>query len=821
MPALFKVYAESEPHAGVRHAIEYSINRFYAVHQEAFVFQALNMLSHVVMSPEVDGSWVAQQIFLLLSTLQDHSPVHAADAAGIHGSNKTQEQEALMVRTAEEKPQAFLTILRKSSGSQGEDVGLVVPDQYEGGHLKLDNLVRLLLTVIGHDPSIRRAEQFLRLLQLMASHFYDASSVAQSVLREGIQALGRLFIARSTGKVKTAENSQFRGEESSRSFSQAAGPSFDVFEAATSPSNFVEMKHDYLSLVAEFSKSGGSFGSSTLRHIFDLAKIMLKDSDPVGSERVASFLCSFAHNILVGNKSELQLKQVLAFLNELGPIFRVYAAAADFSGVLEVVLHLAENPVYADEPTFSLVVFTHFCSAGLEIFERLASDGFAFSTPLRPVLVRLLCQATLLSGTDVVGFIEQQPITFDFVAGILYPMALNLPSAAEIASEARWMEAGRRAAIRRTWICLLQLAMQACQGQWPSSDRTSQPERSRSQEKRRNIPKSSPAATLSMALQTLKIVVLKAEDELSISLPSIWVQMGSLLKNVLSPGGARFATSAQGASVPSSPRESFVALNSRSSEDSDLLNPPSPRADSFRIISPLRPAFPRPSLLDYILWSMLEFVCRHRSPLMLQMRLFLREKTASLDEELRFQQALPARSKRLSYTSVFSKTRQKSEHGSRVPSPEATPFLSPRPHYGDVLLTPPKQERKPGYARSPPTTPGGSEVAEPRIVHLGPVQNFDMFRRSPSPGSGESGTKSRKWQIAKSTTIRSAKLVLATYRRVRAVQCIMGYTELLPMPDDVEEVADDVRVWSKGTTLREIKGETGDLMEEFWLEDEG
>src|SRR5258708_28160966 len=63
---LFKVYSESESNEGVRLAIEYSVNRFYAVHQEAFVFQALNMLSHIVMLPEVDGPWVAKQVFLLL-----------------------------------------------------------------------------------------------------------------------------------------------------------------------------------------------------------------------------------------------------------------------------------------------------------------------------------------------------------------------------------------------------------------------------------------------------------------------------------------------------------------------------------------------------------------------------------------------------------------------------------------------------------------------------------------------------------------------------------------------------------------------------------
>lgn len=826
IPALFKVYAEAESNEGVRRAIEYGINRFYAVHQEAFVFQALNMLSHVVMLPEVDGPWVAKQVFSLLSTLKDDAPVNAADAAGIHGSNKIQEQEALMLRTAEERPQALLTLLRRSSGSQGEDAGFAVPDQYDGGHLSLDNFVRLFLTVIGHDPGIRRAEQFLRLLRLMVPYFHDASSVAWGVLQEGINALCTIFITRSTGKTKATENSQIRNETSSQSFSQAVDASVDAFEAAKSPSDFLEMKFDYLSLVAEFSKSGGSFGSSALRRVLDLARVMLRDSDPVGSERVASFLGSLAHNVLVRDtSSDLQLKRVLTFLNELGPMFKSHAGSADFSKVLEVVLCLVENPIYANQPAFSLVVATHFCSAGLEVFERLASDGFAFSTPLRPVLVRLLCRATLLTGTDVVGLIEQRPITFEFVAGILYPMVLNLPSAAEIASDTRWMETGRRLAIRRMWICLLQQVMQACQRQGSTNtsnkaEKSFQPERRRSQEKKRNVVKNYPAAILSIALQTLKIVILKAEDELSISLPSIWVQMGLLLKSILSAGNARFAVPEESTSVPSSPLQSSVGLRPRTSEDSDLLAPPSPRIASSRLHSPLPLSCPQPSLIDYLLWSMLEFVCRHRSPLMLQMRLFLQEATATLDEELRGQQALPIRSKRFSYTTVFAKTPRRSGHWSKSPSPEASPFLAPlRPYHGDDLLTPPKPERKPGYARSP-TTPGAPDAHELKIVHLGPVQNFDLLHRSPSPGLGESGAKSRKWLMANSTTIRSAKLMLATYRRVRAVQRIMGYTELLPAPDGADGSVDDVRVWSRKTALNEIEVETADLIEEFWLEGE-
>ena len=813
------VYAEAESNEGVRRAIEYSINRFYAVHREAFVFQTLNMLSHIVMVPEVDGLWIAKQIFLLLSTLKDDAPIHAPDAAGIHGSNRAQEREALMLRTADEKPQAFLALLRKNSGSQGEAVGVTVPDQYDSSRLSLDNFVRLLLTVIGHDPTIRRAEQFLRLLRFMAPYFYDASSQARSVLLEGINALSLIFVGRSTGKSKVTENSQIRAEESIDSFSQAAGASIDAFEAAKSPSNFTEMKFDFLSLVTEVSKSGGSFGLRALRRILDLTKTILKGSDPKDGERAASFLGSFAHHVLLRNASDAQLKQVLTLLNELGPIFKAHAGTVDFSKMLEVVVHLVENPVYANQPSFSLIVVTHFCTAGLEVFDKLSSDGSTFSNPLRPVFVRLLCRATLLTGTDVVGLIEQRPMTFEFVAGILYPMALNLPSTAEIASDTRWMEAWRRAAIRRMWICLLQQAMQACQGQWlartnDKAEKSPPLERKRSQEKKGYVVKNYSAATLSIALQTLKIIVLKAEDELSSSLPNIWVQMGLLLKNVLSAGNARFATSDRFASATSSPRQSFTGLKPRTSEDSDLLTPLSPRITHSRAHSP------QPFLIDYLLWSMLDYVCRHRSPLMIQLRLFLQEATATLDRDHHVEQAPAARSRRSSYMSVFAKTPQRSGHRSKAPSPEASPFLTPLGlHQGDVLLTPPKPERKPGYARSP-ITPGDSEGVEPKIVHLGPVQNFDMFRRSLSPGFGESETKSRKWSQANSTTITSAKLVLDTYRRVRAVQRFMGYTDLLPVPGRTEGSVDDVRVWSRGTALNEIEGETTDLMEEFWSQDE-
>src|ERR1700722_92476 len=116
MPAVFKVYAEAEEHAGIRLAIEYVANRFYALHREAFVFQTLDMISRVVVAPGIDGDWTAKSIYFFFASLQRRISSITPDAAGIHNANKPQEREALIARTVEERPQAFLAaiILREN-----------------------------------------------------------------------------------------------------------------------------------------------------------------------------------------------------------------------------------------------------------------------------------------------------------------------------------------------------------------------------------------------------------------------------------------------------------------------------------------------------------------------------------------------------------------------------------------------------------------------------------------------------------------------------------------------------------------------------------
>ncbi|KAI0041863.1 hypothetical protein FA95DRAFT_1500866 [Auriscalpium vulgare] len=826
MPVIMKVYAESELNFGIRAAIEYATNRFYALHQEAFVFQTLDILSQISMLPDVECNWMAEQAFTLLYTLRDKTPLSAPDVAGIHDSNKTQEREALLVTTAEDKPQAFLSLLRRGNSS-GDRADLPVPEEYEGGRLNMDDLVRLFLTVIGHDPGIRRAEHFLRLLQLMAPSLYEASSPARNVLRDGINALAMIFLSRSTGKAKVPEaTSQLRSQDMNLdALNEEVNLATDPSGATKRPSDLAAMRLDCLSLVAAFTKSGGYFSSAASQRIFELVKIVAKDSSRADSDRLSTFLSEYAQNALL--RHGLRLKHVLGWLSLMAPVFKVYAPVIDLSGVLSVVSQVASDPVYANEPAFSRMIVSQYCVVGLEVCELAASEGLSLSLPLRPVLTKLLCQALFFQGVDIIGVLERQPLSYEFLAGIIYPIALVLPLTENVLQDVRWTEEWRRTTPSRTWTRLLGLVMNICRKSESARkdiDRPRTLERTRSQENRKKVSRAPSATTLSISIQIMKVIIVRAEKDLSASIPGIWIQLGLFFKELLSDGNARFALESQNVSIPPSPLGSPL-MKSQSFEDVN------PFAPSVRSRTPTLTSFSQPRLLDYLLWSLLEFACLHRSPLMLQLRILMQEKAVLLDQQLRQQvHPLGHAGNRLSFASAFSKSRRRSGQWSGAPSPDGSPLLTPAKLRAqpppELFLTPPRaDERQPGYARSP-MTPHGDTLGGPRIVHLGPVRNADalLFRRSPSPHGGGGGGgglgQMRMWGLAKTTKVRSAVLVRATYRRIRVVQQMMGYGTLLPILEEGADGADEVRLWSRVGALRAVAQETEQLMEEFNKEEE-
>ncbi|KIK93408.1 hypothetical protein PAXRUDRAFT_145141 [Paxillus rubicundulus Ve08.2h10] len=835
MVVIVKTYAEQECHHGIRQAIEYAASRFYALHQEAFLFQTLDVVAHAVTSPDCDSVWMMKHVLQLLSSLRYENLASTPDASGIRHSNKLQEKEALMVTTAEEKPQTFLASIRRKTSEMDERSSLVtdLPEEYETKSLPSEDVVKLLLTVIAHDPSILRAQHFLRLLRLSVSTLYNVSKPARTVLRDGIDAIGAIII-RPTAKSRVSESSSRQNDLTDGEVFSKDATLINSFQAQSkSPSDLTVMRIDFLHLVVEYLRIGGQVQASTSHKFFEITK-MLRDSP---QEEVAGLLSEYARLFL--NKTNRRSgKEAIAFLEIIAPVITAYGSTANFAGVYEAICTVASDDVLARDPRFSAVLVTQVLRAGLEAYMTRCTEGSAPTRSATSSLVSLMARAVYLRNSDIVAEIERHTPSYQFLTGIVLPLALSLSSTGD--SGDSWDPKHKE--IRRcAWMRLLAYVLSACQ-----ASRVSSPERSKSQDKSRTSSSNKAhAMAIVAALQILKVIIVKAEEDLSAALPGIWSRLASVLRSLLSDGDASFVFNNVDFSAPSSPVHSPVHSPHSSIASFEPLGGhdtlrPSVSFDFRR--GPLTPANPR--IIDYLLWSLLELISLCRGPLTLQLRLLVHEKVHRLAEDIRGQQqgtGLPHLStggRRVS--SVFSKPRRRPSTVRPAPSPAtSSPVLGLSPSFSSPIegfSHTINIGRRPGFERSPTSSPvgvfgpSGGGGGGLNIIHLGPAHPPASARRAASPDGIVR-------MVLKDHTIGSPVLARATYRRIRLVQACMGYGVLLPWPGGMVgeegegqgegegegQGLDTIKAWTRRHAIEALVKECEELTDEFaetWREAE-
>ncbi|KAF5344076.1 hypothetical protein D9758_008878 [Tetrapyrgos nigripes] len=805
MPVVFKIYAEAEAQPGIRAAIEYAIGRFFAYHQETFVFQSLDSISHALFLPNIDAEWIARNAYSLFASLRGVSPT-GSDSAGIHDANKVQEREALMLITADEKPQTFLASLHRGGPAKAR-VDVILPQEYETKRLAMDDFVRMFLTVIAHDITLSRAQQFLRFLRFLIPSLYEASQSTRNVLTEGVDALG-IILSRGQTKTKPSDGSASRAdEESDIQNSLHSFPEKQSLEKSKSPSDPWVMRYDYLYAVVALTQAGGKLSADTSRNVLELVKSILVGSsgDPEG--HIATILAKFTRASLIP-KGGRSLKGVKNYLRDLSSIFDAFTVTVDWTGVLEVVKELAQNPNYNTDPAFCQLVTSQICGTGLNSCASVKDDLHRLS--YRSGLVSLMTETVFLQGADILAELEKQPPQNDFLAWIVLPFALTMKTMSETERDKVNVDPRHRTLQARAWLRLLSYTISCC-GKSQVSGEPSRPTGSSKTDE-----KSTQMSPLLMALQVIKVIIIRAEKDLTSCLPGVWERLGAFLMDILVDGTAEFGLRAQERSPSASPIPS-----PRASGQFDLSTPSMPKLSS----SLVGRSYLRPRAVDYCLWSLLGLLCTYRSPLYLQIRAFMHEKVRILDEDLRYQEknfALASPRSRRPSSSIFSKPRM--SYSANV-SPEASPRLIPlsKPPSPDPFRTsfqslnslPPVSPMQMEHPSSEMT----NSSSGPRIVHLGLVSNQN--RRSASP----SATSMRS--MAKTTKLRSMVLIRKTFLRVRLVQQSMGYSSrLLPIPttsidrtmqmDHMEEdVLTTKRTLTKWKALQEIIIETRELMAEF------
>ena len=799
MPAVFKAYSQSHEGSAIRLAIEYGINRFYVQHEEAFVFQTLDVLSLIIFRKECnDHSKAAEDIFSLLSTLRNTTPQNAPDPAGIHGTNRIDEYESLLVSKAEVEPHGFLERVRSS---KGEPIEAPPAEEPAGKGFSDDDMARLFLTVIAHNPDIYRAQSFLTMLRHFAPHLCAVSKEARMVVIEGTEALGSILLSK-TGRAKLPDSIQSRSEKdlNLEDFDRPLDSSADDVIHPNSPSDLLAMRLEYLSMVEVLAQGGVHLRSAGLHRVWELVKVIFKEARGATTQ-IADFLGKWAEASLLRGTLTAS-KFVVTFLQELAPVLHSILPVADLSRVLRTVAQLVQDPNHLDDPSF-MNAATSVCDSVLDAYCVMTENSDPIPQEIPTSVVELMKGCISVAGEGLLSRLERRDPTHDILSRIILPFALSLKTSGRAMAESDLAHSKDRYTYSRVWARVLAYAVSACQGN------TKEPQASQG-EKGRGGGRERLALTMVIGLQVIKVVAIRAGEDVTSILPDVWCRTGMFLREALKGGNAAFATPTREYSQPGSPF--------RSPSVSPRISTPADQVGAH--ISPFlrKPGHTvRPRVLDYMMWSLFEVLCVHRTQLLLEMRPLMQEKVRILEDQLRIERPVSRPTTRQSdsrpTSGLFSKRGRLSAYQSMTTQDQAQRVLATSLTFPDrdapnVAI----QDRGPGYLRSSPSSP--TPVAGlPNIIHLGPVRHSVMIRTLESEGGDAA-------ELSQSVVIKSGSLTRVVFRKIRVVQAYLGYNNLLPDPDSlsVDDDPVDISGWTRAQILRSIVDETKMLVGEYGKE---
>lgn len=774
-----------------------------------------------------------------------------------------------------EKPELLLPNLTRTTTQTSvihPDLANLAPMEAfeEGTRFALDDFVRLFLTIIPHNPLIVRAQYFLKLLRLLTPSFYNASSSARNVLREGIQAFGPAVFDRLQSRPKPEKEKEPLKEKNPETTTKAASKpdpvKKDTPEAPTTrlyavkptaPSDQAAMREEYIFLLVSYMRSGGLFDRWAMGRILQLVKEALKDGAQSIAGPVSEFMDAYSA-LLLKRDSNISSRAAIAMLKEISPLFKVYGSIIDFSPVLNNIIQMTKEPEMSTDQDFVRMLVKDWCAPAAEMCSILAEEGMLMSAPIREPTVTLLAATVSLPDVDSIATIESQSPSSGFLAGIVLPLCLVLETSQQVASRSQWQDVWKQRAHQRAWIRLVAYAMSVTDPsiRGAQETKTSSSEKPSQQADKTKRTDKEVAMAFTVALQIVKLASLRAEQDLSTMLAGIWARISIFIQDSLREGDASFTLQPSSIQISqNTPPISPIIGPIVSQVLSPTMVPERPFSfaqASFNLGSPMPPTTATTSirLVDYLLWSTLELVCLHRSPLLLQLKYWIQEKMLNFDERVRSNllsspggPSSPAfrpsnrESRRVS--SIFAKPRRSGNRSAGV-SPEASPAfgavggsrLSRSPSLlslGGGLQRPNSALDSPTdrYDRFPNASPVlGATTTIPRIRHLGPTGRSEGLTIPPNfPGlAGRSSSGSRSGSIddqvnagLTSERVYNSNLVKTSHWRVRVVQSCMGY-DPLPMDSDQGESYGgerDIRAWTRAQAVKAVLDETRALLAEF------
>lgn len=666
LPALFKVFCEVDCFPQVRSAIIFAWCRFYAVHEESFVFQMLGTLVPTILgafgkSNEL-GSWMVDNLFVLMQAM--HDPPHlgaTSDVLGLQLQVELDDHERSIQERidAASNPMAIplsTAILKPLARSVTTPIAPLDISNYNNRSFELGNFVKLFLTIIAYDAGSLRAEQFVKLFRHMMSRFHRLP-LLKDLVDEGMAALVDVFakfskhakVALGTANPPAASSgmdsdTRVPGSGSrTESAQHAYGKQWQQNDKLTVRMEFVLLVHEYL-------KYDGVLSEVCHEKMAFIIRTVMRDYGNIKgitfrTDWLKDYLIDCLHSMADTRNYTKSFKKLLHQINSQ---YRSQWKTTDASDLYEGLALLLEQgqgkPVNMHDIAGTLN--EKFVPFGLTVATRFnwENDAAGFNRFCN-ALVRLIIAVMENSTQDVLGEIEQLAPTPGLIAHIIIPICLQYNLQWDCDSSSSSMSGKFRPDPTANWTRLLNYISRACSQAsllkskssgfslshlTQSMGQTTNPDGIDAADfpdiKDGKQTPQSVALLFSLSFVAMKIILVRGSNSFN-KLKGSWVQVAFFIKSALvfgqtlkflKPKSGRSTpnmptTPATGSLSPGGPLSPGIANWTNSSPDGKT---------AFSFTAPLSTG----TIYDFTTWRFLEFAVCYRCPLHVFLKDFIHEK---------------------------------------------------------------------------------------------------------------------------------------------------------------------------------------------------
>ncbi|CAI2174454.1 19165_t:CDS:10 [Funneliformis geosporum] len=656
IPALFKVFCESEKIPPIRLAITFVWCKFFQVHGESFIFQTLGSLTPLILKGSTKstkvGQWLSSSLYELFKAL--NTPVKYMDSLGIYDA--IDELHITNQLSFDPPPLLNNTFRRRANSSATKSKGGLL-GTLNDKTFSLEDLVRLFLTIIAYDPGSLRAEQFVQILQYLIPHLLEESSSVRTLVVEGMTSLTEVFLKFSKSSkpiihsTTNSENNETM-ENSSTNKPFVSEATTQAFGKQWQQNDRMIIKRQFLILVQTYKKYGGMLSDSSHNKMANIIRLMLKDYAAVKVKVSTNFLKDYITDVLLFNTTfEDGRKPIMSLLKQISTSFRQHYKIIDFSGLIEgLVLITSDKCRFAiNDHTISFTLKDKFVSFGLSVALKPDwEDGESLQLKLCNCLVKLFVALMIHSDQDILSELDKYLPSHQLMAYIVIPICLQYLPEDVYFTSINSSANPKTLKAKSSWTRLLSYITKACNKESimrskitftllgnNSKQNIDDKDDDNNDENvtNRSLPTTAEAAaTFIISFTALKIVLVRAEKYFTLT-KGMWVHISQFVRQILCTAGTSQIKSglyslgatpaasntsihiSNEANDQSVDRTSFLHYNHHPSSPGGGLNNSHNSRSSFSSSS-----------LDFVLWTFLELLLFYKLPLNLYLRTFIHQK---------------------------------------------------------------------------------------------------------------------------------------------------------------------------------------------------